>query len=49
MPSAGEILRKFYEAVAKKDIAAARSYLDNDLLFLGLLRHTTTQKNTSLP
>jgi ketosteroid isomerase-like protein len=36
MPNAGEILKKFYAAVAKKDIAAARAYLDDDLLFLGL-------------
>jgi hypothetical protein len=36
MPNAGEILKKFYPAVAKKDIAMARSYLNDDLLFLGL-------------
>lgn len=36
MPNAGEILRKFYAAVEKKDIAAARNYRDDDLLFLGL-------------
>lgn len=36
MPNAGEILKKFYAAVAKKDIATARAYLDDDLLFLGL-------------
>ncbi len=36
MPNAGEILKKFYAAVAKKDITAARAYLDDDLLFLGL-------------
>ena len=36
MPNAGEILRKFYVAVAAKDIAAARAYPNNDLLFLGL-------------
>ena len=36
MPNAGEILKKFYAAVAKRDIAAARSYLNDDLLFLGL-------------
>jgi len=36
MPNAGEILKKFYAAVAKKDIAAARAYLNDDLLFLGL-------------
>lgn len=36
MPSAGEIVKKFYAAVVKKDIAAARSHLNDDLLFLGL-------------
>jgi SnoaL-like domain len=36
MPNAGVILKKFYEAVARKDIAAARAYLNDDLLFLGL-------------
>ena len=36
MPNAGEVLKKFYAAVIKKDIVTARSYLDDDLLFLGL-------------
>jgi ketosteroid isomerase-like protein len=36
MTNAGEILKKFYAAVAKKDIAAARSYLNDDLVFVGL-------------
>ncbi len=36
MPKAGEILKEFYAAVVKRDIAAARSYLNDDLLFLGL-------------
>ena len=36
MPSAGELLRGFYEAVSRKDLAAARSYLDTDLEFVGL-------------
>ncbi len=36
MPEAGEILKKFYDAVIKKDIAAARSYLSEDLVFVGL-------------
>ena len=36
MPNAGEILKKFYAAVAGKDIATARTYLSDDLLFLGL-------------
>ena len=36
MSNAGDILRKFYSAVQKKDIAAARGYLDDDLVFVGL-------------
>jgi hypothetical protein len=31
-----EIIKKFYDAVIKRDIAAARTYLASDLLFLGL-------------
>ncbi len=36
MPNAGEVLKKFYAAVIKKDIAGARRYLDDDLVFVGL-------------
>ena len=36
MRNTGEVLRKFYAAVTKKDIAEARKYLDNDLVFVGL-------------
>ena len=36
MPNAGDILKKFYAAVAVKDLATARTYLHDDLLFLGL-------------
>jgi hypothetical protein len=36
MPNAGEVLRKFYAAVVKKDIAEARRYLKEDLVFVGL-------------
>ena len=36
MPSNGEILKKFYAAVVKKDIGAARGYLADDLVFEGL-------------
>jgi hypothetical protein len=45
MPNAGEVLKKFYAAVIKKDIAAARSYLNDDLLFLGLFEtyHTAEE------
>ncbi|HAM52756.1 MAG TPA: hypothetical protein DCP92_19435 [Nitrospiraceae bacterium] len=30
-----KILKKLYAAVVKRDVAAARSYLDDDLMFLG--------------
>jgi hypothetical protein len=36
MSNAGEIVKKFYAAVEKRGIAAARRYLSDDLLFLGL-------------
>ena len=36
MPNAGEVLRKFYDAVTKKDIRGAGKYLDKDLVFVGL-------------
>jgi len=36
VPNAGDILRNFYAAVIKRDLAAARRYLNDDLLFLGL-------------
>ena len=37
MPNAGEILQKFlYAAVVKRDLAAARTYLNDDIPFLGL-------------
>jgi hypothetical protein len=36
MQNAGEILRKFYAAVIKKDITEARRYLNEDLVFVGL-------------
>jgi quinol monooxygenase YgiN len=32
----GEILRKFYDAVLSRDLAAARTYLADDLVFEGL-------------
>jgi quinol monooxygenase YgiN/ketosteroid isomerase-like protein len=34
----GEILKKFYEAVVKRDLAAARTYLADDLEFVGLFQ-----------
>jgi len=45
MPNAGEVLKKFYAAVIKKDIATVRSYLNDDLLFLGLFEtyHTAEE------
>jgi ketosteroid isomerase-like protein len=36
MPSNGEILKNFYAAVVRRDIAAARGYLADDLVFVGL-------------
>jgi SnoaL-like protein len=36
MPGAGEVVAKFYEAVRRKDIATARTYLSDDLVFVGL-------------
>jgi ketosteroid isomerase-like protein len=35
MVNAGEVLKNFYAAVEVKDIAAARRYLSDDLLFVG--------------
>jgi ketosteroid isomerase-like protein len=34
----GEILKKFYDAVGKRDLAAARTYLADDLVFVGLFQ-----------
>jgi quinol monooxygenase YgiN len=34
----GEILKKFYDAVTKRDLAAARAYLADDLVFVGLFQ-----------
>jgi hypothetical protein len=36
MPSAGDVLRDFYAAVVKRDLVAARAYLREDLVFVGL-------------
>jgi limonene-1,2-epoxide hydrolase len=36
MPGSGEVVKKFYDAVKKKDIATARQYLGDDLVFVGL-------------
>jgi hypothetical protein len=36
MPNAGEVLRKFYAAVVKKDFDEARRYLNENLVFVGL-------------
>ena len=36
MANTKEIIKKFYDAVIKRDITAARTYLAEDLLFLGL-------------
>ena len=36
MSNAGDALRNFYAAVQEKDIAGARRFLNEDLLFIGL-------------
>ena len=36
MANAGKVLKEFYDAVIKRDLAAARKYLSDDLLFVGL-------------
>jgi ketosteroid isomerase-like protein len=36
VPNSGDILKTFYAAVERKDISAARRYLNDDLVFLGL-------------
>ncbi len=36
MPSAGDVLKSFYAAVVKRDLAAARGFLRDDLVFVGL-------------
>lgn len=42
----GEVLKKFYDAVAKRDLAAARTYLADDLAFVGLARPIAAQTST---
>jgi len=36
MQTAGTVLKNFYDAVIKKDIPAARTFLSDDLIFVGL-------------
>jgi hypothetical protein len=36
MSNTGAILTKFYDAVIKRDLATARSFLSDDLVFVGL-------------
>jgi len=36
MTNTGEILKKFYDAVQRRNMAEARQYLHNDLMFVGL-------------
>jgi limonene-1,2-epoxide hydrolase len=38
MGDSGAILRNFYAAVVKKDVATARKYLDDGLEFIGLFK-----------
>jgi hypothetical protein len=36
MTSAGEVLKQFYDAAIARDLAKARTYLADDLVFVGL-------------
>ncbi len=36
MKDTGNILKRFYDAVVKRDLTTARKYLKDDLLFVGL-------------
>lgn len=36
MLDSGDVLKKFYDAVIKRDLAAARGYLSDNLIFVGL-------------
>jgi hypothetical protein len=36
MPNAGGILKQFYAAVVRRDFTAARQYLADDLMFVGI-------------
>jgi hypothetical protein len=36
MPSTADILKTFYAAVVKRELVAARRYLNDDLVFVGL-------------
>jgi hypothetical protein len=36
MEETGDILKRFYDAVVKRDLLTARRYLSDDLLFIGL-------------
>jgi SnoaL-like domain len=36
MTTAGEVLKQFYEAAIARDLAKARTYLHDDLVFVGL-------------
>ncbi len=46
MANEGEIIQNFYAAVAKRDLTAARTYLADDLLFVGLFETYRTRKST---
>lgn len=36
MAATGDVLKKFYDAVVKRDLKSARPYLADDLVFVGL-------------
>jgi hypothetical protein len=50
MLSSGEVLKEFYAAVMKRDLATARKYLSDELLFVGLFEtyHNANEYLTAL-
>ena len=38
MASAGDVVKGFYAAVVKRDLGAARKFLGDDLVFVGLFQ-----------
>jgi hypothetical protein len=50
VPNAGDVLKKFYTAVKKRDRATARNYLSDNLLFVGLFEtyHNADEYLTAL-
>ncbi len=44
MNNSGDVIKKFYDAVISRDISTARTYLKDDLIFVGLFE---TYKNAN--